>query len=201
MDHVREFTKGIVKENPIFVLLLGLCPTLAVSTSVKTGLAMGLAASAVLICSNVIIAAIRKGIPKEIRIPCFIVVIAGFVTIVELVMKAFFPLKISEALGIFIPLIVVNCIILGRAEAFASRNSVFRSFLDGAGIGLGFTLALLLVSAIREILGNGTFWGIKIAEHFEPASIMIQAPGAFIVLGLLLGFFNWIRQRKETRTR
>ena len=201
MDHVREFTKGIVKENPIFVLLLGLCPTLAVSTSVKTGLAMGLAASAVLICSNVIIAAIRKGIPKEIRIPCFIVVIAAFVTIVELVMKAFFPLKISEALGIFIPLIVVNCIILGRAEAFASRNSVFRSFLDGAGIGLGFTLALLLVSAIREILGNGTFWGIKIAEHFEPASIMIQAPGAFIVLGLLLGFFNWIRQRKETRTR
>jgi len=196
----QEFTKGIFKENPIFVLVLGVCPTLAVTTSANSAFAMGLAASAVLVCSNVIISLIRRWIPKQVRIPCFIVVIASFVTMVELLMKAFFPLKLSETLGIFIPLIVVNCIILGRAEAFASRRSVGRSLLDGLGIGLGFSLALVLVGSIREVLGNGTFCGLKIAEHFEPARIMIQAPGAFLVLGLLLAFFNWIRMTRGRET-
>ena len=193
--YLGEFTKGIIAENPIFVMMLGLCPTLAVTTSVKNGLAMGLAATAVLVCSNLIISLIRGAIPSKVRIPCFIVVIASFVTIVELVMKAFFPPAVSEALGIFIPLIVVNCIILGRAEGFASKHGVFRSLLDGVGVGIGFTLALILVGTIREVAGSGSFLGTPIASGFEPAAIMVQAPGAFLVLGLLLGFFTWVRLR------
>jgi len=195
-SHWEEFSKGVFKDNPIFVLLVGLCPTLAVTTSVDNGLAMGGAATFVLVCSNIMISMIRKRIPREIRIPCFIVVIASFVTIVELAMKALFPPEVSARLGIFIPLIVVNCIILYRAEAFAYKNNVLRSSLDAFGIGLGFTLSLMLISTIREITGNGTFFGIKVSETYQPASVMIMAPGAFLVLGFLLGFFNWMRSRR-----
>jgi len=192
-----EFSKGIIAENPIFVLLVGLCPTLATSTSVNNAFAMGLAATTVLICSNLFISLIRRFIPKEVRIPCFIVVIASFVTMVELAMRALFKPEVSDALGIFIPLIVVNCIILYRAEAFAYKNGAVRSVLDACGIGIGFTLALMVVAVIREVLGAGTIWGLPIASGYEPASVLIMAPGAFLVLGLLLGFFNWIKLRRS----
>ena len=197
MSKMGEFTKGIIKENPTFVLMLGLCPTLAVTTQVQNALAMGAAVIGVLTCSNIIISLIRRFIPKEVRIPCFIVVIASFVTMAELLMKAHLSKEINDALGIFIPLIVVNCIILGRAEAFASKNSVVDSALDGLGAGVGFTLAVALVATIREILGSGSWFGIKLAEGITPMSIMIQAPGAFLVLGLLLGFFAWLGQRPK----
>ena len=197
MSKLGEFTKGIIKENPTFVLMLGLCPTLAVTTKVQNALAMGAAVIGVLTCSNVIISLLRRFIPKEIRIPCFIVVIASFVTITELVMKAYAPEEINRALGIFIPLIVVNCIILGRAEAFASRNGVIASALDGLGAGIGFTLAVALVATVREVLGSGSFWNIPLAKEMTPISIMIQAPGAFLVLGLLLGFFAWLASRRS----
>ena len=192
-----EFSKGIIAENPIFVLLVGLCPVLATSTSVNNAFAMGLAATTVLICSNLFISLIRRFIPKEVRIPCFIVVIASFVTMVELAMRALFKPEVSDALGIFIPLIVVNCIILYRAEAFAYKHGIVRSVLDACGIGIGFTLALMVVAVIREVLGAGTIWGLPIASGYEPASVLIMAPGAFLVLGLLLGFFNWIKLRRS----
>ncbi len=190
-----ELGKGVFKVNPVFVLVLGMCPTLAVSTSVVDALAMGVAASAVLLCSNTIISAARNLIPPAIRIPCYIVVIAAFVTAVELLMKAYLPPDINQRLGIFIPLIVVNCIILGRAEAFASSNTISRAIADALGIGLGFTGALCLVAAIREILGAGTLGGLKVSTGFVPASVMIMAPGAFLVLGLLLGFFTFSAPR------
>ncbi|MEK6635260.1 MAG: electron transport complex subunit E [Planctomycetota bacterium] len=196
---LREFTKGIFEYNPMFVLVLGICPSLAVTTSVKNGLAMGGAATFVLICSNFIISIVRSYIPREIRIPCFIVIIAAFVTMVELVMKAYLPEELNASLGIFIPLIVVNCIIMYRAESFAYKNKPLDSVLDGAGLGLGWTLSLCLVSGIRELLGAGTIFGLKISESYEPASVMIMAPGAFIVLGLLLGFFNWQKLRKSEK--
>ena len=196
MSLFQEFRKGIFEQNPTFGLMLGLCPTLATTTSLKNGLAMGLAASSVLICSNAIISLIRKWIPDQIRIPCYIVVIASFVTMVELFMKAFAPDAINQALGIFIPLIVVNCIILGRAEAFASKNNLIASIIDGVGMGLGFTLALSLISSIRELLGAGTVWGMKVSMHYTPVSVMIMAPGAFLLMGLLLGFFNWMSARR-----
>ncbi len=196
---LREFTKGIFEYNPMFVLVLGICPSLAVTTSVKNGLAMGGAATFVLICSNFIISVVRAYIPREIRIPCFIVVIAAFVTMVELLMKAYLPPELNASLGIFIPLIVVNCIIMYRAESFAYKNKPLASVLDGAGLGLGWTMSLCLVSSIREILGAGTIFGIKISESYQPASVMIMAPGAFIVLGLLLGFFNWLKLRKSEK--
>jgi len=201
----EEFSKGIIANNPIFVLMLGLCPTLAVTTSVKNAFAMGLAASFVLICSNVIISAFRRLIPKAVRIPCFIVVIASFVTIVDMVMKGFFYEQ-SKALSIFIPLIVVNCIILGRAEAFASKNTVMRSLLDGAGAGLGFTLALIMVGTIREVLGAGTVLGFPIyldsagRTVYQPMTALVLAPGAFLVLGLLMAFFRHAG-RKKTQAR
>jgi electron transport complex protein RnfE len=196
-ETIREFTKGVIKNNPIFVLMLGLCPTLATTTSVKNAFAMGLAASAVLVCSNVIIAAFRKLIPKAVRIPCFIVVIASFVTIVDMVMKGFFYEQ-SKALSIFIPLIVVNCIILGRAEAFAYKHNVLRSLLDGLGAGVGFTLALMLVGTVREVFGAGTFWGYPVwldgagKTVYVPMTALVLAPGAFIVLGLLMALFRQI---------
>jgi len=196
---LREFTKGIFEYNPMFVLVLGICPSLAVTTSVKNGMAMGGAATFVLICSNFIISIVRSYIPREIRIPCFIVIIAAFVTMVELVMKAYLPEELNASLGIFIPLIVVNCIILYRAESFAYKNKPLDSVLDGAGLGLGWTLSLCLISGIRELLGAGTIFGLKISESYEPASVMIMAPGAFIVLGLLLGFFNWQKLRKSEK--
>ena len=191
---ISEFTKGIHIENPTFVLLLGLCPTLAVSSSVNNGLGMGMAATFVLLGSNIIISALRKFIPSKIRIPCYIVVIATFVTIVELMLKAYFPV-LDKSLGIFVPLIVVNCIILGRAEAFASKNSIARSIFDALGMGVGFTLALVIISAIREFFGAGTLMGYQLIPGFEPAIIMILAPGALLTLGLLIGFGNWLRER------
>lgn len=197
---LKELKKGLFRENPVLVLLLGLCPTLAVSVSVKNAIGMGLAATFVLICSNTIVSAVGRWIPNKIRIPCYIVIIATFVTIVEMIMGAYTP-ALNEALGIFIPLIVVNCIILGRAEAFASRHGVFISILDGLGMGIGFTLALSLIAFIREVLGAGTFLNIKITNYFapnavlEPAAVMIMAPGAFIVIALIIGFLNWRKAR------
>ena len=197
---LKEFTKGIFEYNPLFVLVLGICPSLAVTTSVKNGLAMGGAATFVLVCSNLIISILRAYIPREIRIPCFIVVIAAFVTMVELLMKAYLPPELNASLGIFIPLIVVNCIIMYRAESFAYKNKPLASVLDGAGLGLGWTLSLCLISSIRELLGEGTLFGLKISETYQPASVMIMAPGAFIVLGLLLGFFNWRKLRNSEKS-
>jgi len=192
------FKRGVIKDNPAFVLVLGLCPTLAVTTSVANGIAMACAAAAVLVASNVIISLLRKVIPAGVRIPCYILVIASFVTMVELLMQAFLPEEINAQLGIFIPLIVVNCIILGRAEAFASKNGVLASAVDGLGMGLGFLVALVLISSVREVLGNGTFLGYQVAPgFFRPLSILILPPGAFLVLGLLMGYFNWVAARNK----
>ena len=193
----QEFSKGIFIENPTFRLALGLCPTLAVSTSVVNGFGMGVAATFVLLGSNIIVASIRNFIPAKIRIPCFIVIIATFVTIVELTMKAYFP-TLSKSLGIFVPLIVVNCIVLGRAEAFASRHGVFKSILDGLGMGAGFTLALVLISAIREALGNGTVLGLTIVKGFDPALLFILAPGALLVIGILIGIVNYASEKSRS---
>ncbi|MDP2924596.1 MAG: electron transport complex subunit E [Candidatus Omnitrophota bacterium] len=189
---LKEFAKGIIKENPTFVLGLGLCPTLAVSTTLTNGVGMGIAATFVLLGSNVIIALIKNIIPDKIRIPCYIVVIATFVTITELFMKAYSP-ALDRALGIYVPLIVVNCIVLGRAEAYASKASVFNSILDALGMGVGFTLALILISAIREILGSGTFFGYNIIKGYEPMLLFVLPSGALLVIGLLMGFFNIIK--------
>jgi len=190
MTLLKEFTKGFIKENPVFVMALGLCPTLAVTSSVVNAIGMGLAATFVLVFSNIFISLIKNLIPSKIRIPAFIVVIASFVTIVDMVMHAYLP-DIHKSLGLFIPLIVVNCIILGRAEAFASKNNVLRSILDGLGMGLGFTLALVVIGGIREVLGAGQFLGINILpDSYQPMLIAILAPGAFIVMGLLMGLMN-----------
>ncbi len=189
-----EFTKGIMRENPVLVLLLGLCPTLAVSTSVSNAIGMGLAASFVLVCSNAIISLIRSRIPGRIRIPCFIVVIATFVVMVEQVMGAYSPL-LAKRLGIFIPLIVVNCIILGRAEAFASKSGFVRSVLDGAGMGLGFTVALVVISVVREVLGSGRLAGELLSRSYVPMAVVALPPGAFFTIGLLLAALNLRKQR------
>ncbi len=191
-------TKGIIKENPVLVLLLGTCPALAVSTSLENGFGMGISATAVLICSNIVISMLKSIIPDNVRIPCYIVVIAGFVTIVELLLKAFIP-DLYASLGIFIPLIVVNCIILGRAEMFASKNSVFDSALDGIGMGLGFTLALSAMGAIREILGSGTILGIQLAEGITPMGIFMLAPGGFFVYAILIAFVNYVTKGKGVK--
>ncbi len=184
------FMNGFLKENPTFVLVLGMCPTLAVTTSAINGLAMGLAATFVLMCSNLVVSLLKNFIPAKVRIPCFVVVIAAFVTVVQMVMQAFVP-SLYQALGIFIPLIVVNCIILGRAEAFASKNNPLDSLIDGLGSGLGFTAALIAIGIIREFLGNGTFFGMTVlGEGFSPVLMMIMAPGGFITLGLLMGLYN-----------
>lgn len=187
----HDFLKGLFHENPTFRLALGLCPTLAVSTSIVNGFGMGVAATFVILGSNMIVSTVRSFIPAKIRIPCFIVIIATFVTIVELTMKAYFP-ALSKSLGIFVPLIAVNCVVLGRAEAFASRHGVARSIFDGLGMGVGFTLALVLISAIREGLGNGTFLGLVIVKGFDPALLFILAPGALLVIGILIGIVNYL---------
>lgn len=192
---IGEFTKGITVENPTFGLILGLCPTLAVSTSVINAVGMGIAATFVLVGSNSIISSLRRLIPDKIRLPAFIVIIATFVTICELLMKAYFP-ALDKSLGIFIPLIVVNCIIMARAEAFASKHAILPSVFDGLGMGAGFTLALCVIAAIREALGNGSFAGIRIAA-FEPAIMFVLSPGALLTLGLLIAFVNWRRLKKE----
>ncbi len=185
MAVLREFLKGLFKENPVFVLMLGLCPTLAVSTSFRNALGMGIATTFVLVSSNLIISITKNLFPQRMRIPCFIVIIATFVVIVERVLAAYLP-DLSRQLGIFIPLIVVNCIILGRAEAFASRNSPMRSVADGLGMGFGFTIALLIISIIRETLGSGKILGVSISAEFEPIVLMILPPGAFLTIGFLL---------------
>ncbi|MGI6097126.1 MAG: electron transport complex subunit RsxE [Dethiobacteria bacterium] len=191
----QDLTRGIIHENPTFRLLLGMCPTLAVTTLVINGLGMGLATTFVLICSNLVISAVRQLIPDRIRIPCFIMIIATFVTIAEMLLRAYQP-DLYAALGVFIPLIVVNCIILGRAEAFASKNPLGRSLIDGLGYGVGFTLALLILSAVRELLGKGTLLGINImGSAFEPMSIFGLPPGAFIALGLLLALMNVVSRK------
>ncbi len=190
---------GLFNENPTFRLVLGMCPTLAITTSISNGIGMGLAATFVLVGSNVVISLLRNFIPDKVRIPAYVVVIAAFVTIVELLLKAYLP-ALNDSLGLFIPLIVVNCIILGRAEAFAGKNSVGASLLDGVGMGLGFTGALLIVSFFREIIGNGTLLNYKLfGDNFKPMLMMIQPPGGFITLGLLLGAINKISMVKSKR--
>ncbi len=193
----KTFMNGILTENPTFVLLLGMCPTLAVTTGVVNAIGMGLSTMAVLICSNVVISLLRKFIPDKIRIAAYIVIIAGFVTIVQMLLNAYAP-ALAGSLGIYIPLIVVNCIILGRAEAFASKNTVLTSAFDGLGMGLGFTLALTLIASVREILGAGTFAGISLfGAGYQPVSIMILPPGAFLTLGILLAVIQMITYKKK----
>ena len=195
-NNLQTFTKGLVKENPILVLLLGCCPTLATTTSAINGMSMGLATTFVLIMSNLVISLLKGFIPDKVRIPCFIVVIASFVTIVQLVMQAYVP-DIYETLGLFIPLIVVNCIVLGRAEAFASKNPVFPSILDGAGMGLGFTFALTILGCIRELLGSGTMFGFRILPETANILLFILPPGAFICLGFLIAIVNQFRKESH----
>lgn len=208
MSAVNELTKGLIKENPVFRLALGLCPTLAVSTSITNAIGMGASVIFVLTMSNIIVSLLMMIFSKtmseeklaeinKIRIPIFIVIIATFVTIVEMVMKAYFP-ALDESLGIFIPLIVVNCIILGRAEGFASKNSIFYSILDGIGMGLGFTLALTAIATMRELLGTGGLLGVNLlGNSFKPVLLMILPPGAFVVIGLYMGLLNWLDLRKK----
>jgi len=196
----QEFTKGLWRENPTLVLVLGMCPTLAVSTNMKNGLGMGLATTFVLVGSNLVISLIRKMVPKRVRIPCYIVVIATFVTLVDMFMHAYAPPELNEALGIFIPLIVVNCIVLGRAEAFASRNGVIASVLDGLGMGAGFTLALMALGGTREFLASGTLFEIKLIPAWTTDFLLMKfAPGAFIVLGLFLGGKNALAIRQARK--
>ncbi|HAS73313.1 MAG TPA: electron transport complex subunit RsxE [Clostridiales bacterium UBA8960] len=193
---ISHLTKGILRENPIFVQLLGMCPTLAVTTSAINGVGMGLATTAVLVSSNIVISLIRRLIPAQVRIPAFVVVISTFVTVVGMMMEAFLP-DLFSALGLFIPLIVVNCVILARAEAFASKNGVVDSALDGIGMGLGFTLALMVLGAVREIIGNGSIFDISIlGANYQPALIMILPPGGFLALGLLLALYNSYQIKK-----
>jgi len=196
---MQEFTKGLWAEVPPFRLVLGLCPVLAVTKTVENGIGMGLATTFVLVCSNILVSSLRKVIPSKVRIACFIIIIATFVTVVELLMQAFaYPLFLK--LGIFIPLIVVNCIILGRAEAFAAKNSVLRSLADGLGMGIGFTISLMALSAVREAFGSGTltFWEKPIqifGPSFQPFTFMVEAPGAFVCLGLMLCLMNLVGQK------
>ena len=193
MSQIKNLTKGFIKENPVFVLLLGLCPTLGVSTSAINGLGMGLATTFVLIGSNVVVSLVKNFIPDKVRIPAFIVIIASFVTIVELVMQAYLP-ALFDQLGLFIPLIVVNCIVLGRAEAFASKETVGSSAIDGLGMGLGFSFALTLLGSVREILGSGAIFNFKFMEA-DGMLVFVLAPGAFIVLGYLIAIINRINKK------
>ena len=192
-------TNGILKENPVLVLLLGTCPSLAVSTMAINGIGMGLAATFVLVCSNIAIAMLKDVIPEKVRIPCYIVIIAGFVSIVQMLVKAFLP-AIDKSLGIFLPLIVVNCIILGRAEMFASKNSVVDSALDGVGMGMGFTLALLIIGSAREIIGSGTWFGMTLtANLIDPMIVFLLAPGGFFVYGMTIAALNRASKGKAVK--
>jgi electron transport complex protein RnfE len=197
MNLMKDFSNGLLKENPTFRLVLGTCPTLAVTTAVFNGIGMGIAAAVVLIGSNLIISLIKKIVPNEVRIPIYVVVIATFVTVVQMLIQAFSP-ELDKQLGIFIPLIVVNCIILARAESFAAKNPPLNSIMDGLGMGLGFTAALTIISSVREILGAGTFFGIPLfGAGFEPALIMILPPGGFMIFGLSIAAFNKIMSLKN----
>ncbi|MDZ7738971.1 MAG: electron transport complex subunit E [Bacteroidales bacterium] len=194
MNQLKNFTKGFIRENPVFALFLGLCPTLGVTTTAINGMGMGLATTFVLLMANIVVALIKNFIPDKVRIPSFIVVIASFVTIVELTMQAYLP-SLFDALGLFIPLIVVNCLVLGRAEAFASKNNLITSAIDGLGMGLGFTFALTLLGAVREILGSGSIFGLKFIEG-DGMLIFILSPGAFIALGYLIMIMNKLKKKK-----
>ena len=199
--YMRQFVSGIIDNNPTFVQLLGMCPTLATSTSLENAVGMGLAATAVLAASNVVISLLRRLIPQKIRIAAYVVIIASFVTVIDLLLQAYLP-SLSKSLGLYIPLIVVNCIILARAEAFASKNSVLPSLIDGLSMGVGFTLALSAIAVAREILGNGTLYGIPLfGANFTPAAIMVMAPGGFLTLGLLIALVQKLRQRSEGKER
>lgn len=199
MISMRGLVRGIYRENPVFRLALGLCPTLAVTTSVENGLGMGAAATFVLLGSNVVVSLLRRLIPARVRIPCYIVVIASFVTVVELVMGAYLP-ELSGSLGIFIPLIVVNCIIMARAEAFAAKNGIRASILDAVGMGIGFTTALVIIGTIREVLGDGKLFGYMVfGATYQPVLLMLLAPGGFITMGLLMGYFNLLDARSRQR--
>lgn len=193
-NNLKVLINGVIKENPTFVLLLGMCPTLATTSSAINGMSMGLATMFVLICSNMVISMLKNVIPDMVRIPAYIVVIATFVTIIEMAMNAYVP-ALADSLGIFIPLIVVNCIVLGRAESFASKHGVFASIFDGAGMGLGFTLSLSILGAIRELLGTGKIFSINIYPEQYGSLIFVLAPGAFIVLGYLIAIFNKLQQK------
>ncbi len=193
MNQWKNFTKGFIKENPVFVLVLGMCPTLGVTSSAINGLGMGLATTFVLVMANIVISMVKSVIPEKVRIPSFIVIIAAFVTVVQLMMQAYLP-SLYKSLGLFIPLIVVNCIVLGRAEAFASKNNIISSAIDGLSIGLGFSFALVLLGGIREILGSGKIFDIAIYSENYVSLIFVLAPGAFIVLGYLIAFINQIRK-------
>ncbi len=197
MSLMQEFRKGLWRENAVFKLLLGMCPALAVTTSAENGLGMGLATTFVLVCSNIVVSSLRKVIPGQVRIPAFIVIIATFVTVVQLCMEAYLY-DLYKALGIFIPLIVVNCLILGRAEAFAFRNSPLRATIDGFGMGIGFTLALFVLGAVREVLGSGALLGVSLfGAGYVPFLLLILPPGAFIALGCLLAGMNRIEARQR----
>ena len=192
MNYFKTITNGLIKENPTFVLMLGMCPTLGTTTSALNGMSMGLATTFVLICSNVVISLLKNLIPDKIRIPAFIVVIATFVTIIQMAMEAYLP-ALYDSLGLFIPLIVVNCIVLGRAEAFAAKNNPFASFCDGLGIGLGFTFGLTLLGIVRELLGTGALFSLRIFPEEFGVLIFVLAPGAFITLGYLIAIINKIK--------
>lgn len=199
MSKLSVLTKGIIKENPVLVLVLGTCPTLAVTTQASNAIGMGAAATAVLICSNAVISALRNIIPSKVRIPCYIVLIASFVTIVQMIVSAFAP-DLNDSLGIYLPLIVVNCIILGRAEAFAGKNGVFDSALDAIGMGIGFTLTLLVMASIREIIGNGTWYGLSIPVLADNhISIVTMAPGGFLIFGVLIAIINYVSKGKGVK--
>lgn len=192
-----EFMKGIVRDNPVFVQVLGMCPTLAVTTSVANGIGMGLATTFVLVFSTLIASLLKNVVPNEVRIPVYAVVIATFVTIADLVLKAFFP-PLSDSLGPYVPLIVVNCIIMGRVEAFATRNRPGISLVDALGMGAGFTLSLMVLGAVREILGSGALLGVELfGESFTPMLVMILPPGAFLTLGVLMAIFNAVKDKNE----
>ena len=198
---IKELTKGIIKENPVLCLVLGTCPTLAVTTGVSSAVGMGLAATAVLVCSNSVISALRKVIPNKVRIPAYITIIAAFVTIVQMIVKAYAP-ALNDALGVYLPLIVVNCIILGRAEMFASKNGVVASALDGLGMGIGFTAALFLMGSIREILGAGSWLGLPIPIlNSNPILIFILPPGGFFVFGMLMAAANKLNSKKPEKNK
>lgn len=199
MSYMKEFTKGIIKENPNLVMLLGMCPTLAVTTMAENGLGMGLATTFVLVCSNLVISLLKKVIPSTVRLPCFIVVIAGFVTFVSIMLDAFLP-SLADSLGVFLSLITVNCIILGRAEMFACKNKVLPSILDGLGMGIGFTLSLFIVGSIRELLGTGEWFGIKVMpEIIEPMTIFILPAGGFFTLGCVIAIVAKLTNKKPKR--
>ncbi len=195
MGQLQNFTKGFIRENPVFILLLGLCPALGVTTSAFNGLGMGLATTFVLVSSNTVVSLIKNFIPSKVRIPCFIVVIASFVTIVDLVMEAFLP-ALFESLGLFIPLIVVNCLVMGRAEAFASKNNTGSAIVDGLGMGLGFSFALTLLGGVREILGAGEFFGMTLFPG-DGMLVFVLAPGAFIGLGYLVALNNIVKKKLD----